>query len=68
MKNRNHKIIILNKFLENVKNILLLVLVFFTKIPINPFVFIIGGVVLIFGLSIVSWYNTYYEIDEYEIK
>jgi len=68
MKNRNHKITIVKEFLENVKNILLLVLLFFTKIPINPFIFITGVVVLILGLSIVSWYNTYYEIDEYEIK
>ena len=68
MKNRNHKIIILNSFLENVKNILLLVLIFFSKIPINPLIFIIGVVVLIGGISVISWDNTYYEIDEDEIK
>jgi putative membrane protein len=68
MKNRNHKIVILNNFLESMKSILIFLLLSLSYSPINPFISLTVLTVLVFGFSFINWYNTYYEIYDYEIR
>jgi putative membrane protein len=68
MKNRNHKISILNNFLEVMKNIFIFILLSLSYSPISPFIALVGLTFLTLGISFINWYNTYYEINDYEIR
>ena len=68
MKSRNNKIVILSNFLEIMKNIFIFILFSLGYSPINPLIALMGLMIIALIFSFTRWYNTYYEIDDYEIR